>query len=356
MTIETLKPSKVKKAIQVAFATKRAVFIWGPPGIGKSSVVQQVSQENGYDFVDVRLSQMAPEDIRGVPVIHDMGSEKTVRWTLPYFFPRDPNSKVVLFFDEMNAAAPSVQAAAYQIVLDRKIGEYTLPENTVIIAAGNRETDRGVVFKMPTPLANRFIHLEMCVDFNDFYQYGVDNNFHRDVIAFLNFKKEMLYKFDPNSASRGFPTPRSWNFVSDILNSGVAFADDELTALIAGAIGSGAAIEFVEYRKETANIPSIPKILSGEIKEIPNKEISIQYAVMTAICYELAQIHKTKSKSDYVKALDNVLAFMMANFIPELVIFGICSIMRTYKLPIPDKNLSNWNTFISRYKDLIVNF
>ena len=104
---------------------------------------------------------------------------------------------IVLFLDEMNSAAPSVQAAAYQLILNRRVGTYKLPDNVMIVAAGNREADKGVTYRMPAPLANRFIHLELAVDFGDWFQWAVDNNIHKDVVGYLTFAKKDLYDFDP---------------------------------------------------------------------------------------------------------------------------------------------------------------
>jgi MoxR-like ATPase len=172
---------------------------------------------------------------------------------------------VVLFLDELNSAAPSVQAAAYQLILNRRIGKYALPKNVVMVAAGNRESDKGVTYRMPTPLANRFIHQEMKVDFASYQEWAVNNNIHKDVVGYLSFAKQDLYDFDAKSASRAFATPRSWTFVSELLEDEDS-DDDTLMNLVAGTIGEGLAVKFMAHRKIAGRMPKPEDILSWQRK------------------------------------------------------------------------------------------
>ena len=149
------------KSIKVAFKKQRPIFLWGPPGVGKSDIVQQITDDAGGYMFDLRLGQMDPTDLRGIPYFNkELG---VMDWAPPIDLPSPEFAKdypmITLFLDEMNAAAPSVQAAAYQLILNRRIGKYVLPDNVVVIAAGNRESDKGVTYRMPTPLANRFVHV-----------------------------------------------------------------------------------------------------------------------------------------------------------------------------------------------------
>ena len=155
-------------------------------------------------------------------IIRDVGTQE-----LPNAELAKKHKHIILFLDEMNSAAPAVQAAAYQLILNRKVGQYTLPDNVLIVAAGNREADKGVTYRMPAPLANRFVHLELRVDFDDWFAWAVapQNNIHSDVVGYLTFAKKDLYDFDPKSPSRSFATPRSWSFVSELLEDD----DDEQT-------------------------------------------------------------------------------------------------------------------------------
>ena len=217
----TVTPNKAKNSIRRALRKKRPVFLWGPPGIGKSEVVEQITNDlpNSH-LIDIRLSLWEPTDIKGIPYF-DSNQGKMV-WGAPSELPDEEMASaydnIVLFLDEMNSAAPSVQAAAYQLILNRKVGQYKLPDNVMIVAAGNREADKGVTYRMPAPLANRFVHLELAVDFDDWFEWAVENNIESDVIGYLQFAKQDLYTFDPKSPSRSFATPRSWSFVSELLD------------------------------------------------------------------------------------------------------------------------------------------
>ena len=208
-----------RKSVMKCFAKRRPLFLWGPPGIGKSEVVAQITQNLGGFMIDLRLGQMDPTDIRGIPFYNkELGR---MDWAPPIDLPDEELASqypiVVLFMDEMNSAAPAVQAAAYQLVLNRRIGKYRLPDNVVMVAAGNRESDKGVTYRMPTPLANRFVHVEMRADFATWQDWAVTNGIHKDVVGYLSFAKQDLYDFDAKSSSRAFATPRSWTFVSELL-------------------------------------------------------------------------------------------------------------------------------------------
>ena len=232
----TVSPNNAKKAIIRAFKKKRPLFVWGPPGIGKSDIVHQIGDSMEALVIDIRLSLWEPTDIKGIP--YYAANDNTMKWAPPTELPDAKTAKkhkwIILFLDEMNSAAPAVQAAAYQLILNRKVGSYVLPDNVLIVAAGNRDADKGVVYRMPAPLANRFVHLEMKVDFDDWFQWATENKIHTDVVGYLTFAKKDLYDFDPKSPSRSFATPRSWSFVSELLEDD----DDENTTtdLVSGAV------------------------------------------------------------------------------------------------------------------------
>ena len=271
----TVTSVQARKSLLRAFSKKRPLFLWGPPGIGKSELVADIAQELGGYMIDLRLGQMEPTDIRGIP-FYNKDSGK-MDWAEPVDLPTKEFASqypiVVLFLDEMNSAAPSVQAAAYQLILNRRCGKYFLPDNVVMVAAGNRESDKGVTYRMPTPLANRFIHQEMRVDFASYQEWAVNNNIHKDVVGYLSFAKQDLYDFDPKSASRAFATPRSWTFVSQILEDEDG-DDDTIMNLIAGTVGEGLAVKFMAHRKVAGRMPKPEDILSGKEKDLNVKEVS----------------------------------------------------------------------------------
>jgi len=359
MSVEhrTVTAVGARKSIQKCFAKKRPMFLWGPPGIGKSEVVAQITQDLGGFMIDLRLGQMDPTDIRGIPFYNrELGK---MDWAPPIDLPDEELASqypiVVLFMDEMNSAAPAVQAAAYQLVLNRGIGRYRLPDNVVMVAAGNRESDKGVTYRMPTPLANRFVHVEMRADFATWQEWAVQNGEHKDVVGYLSFAKQDLYDFDAKSSSRAFATPRSWHFVSELL------ADEDLddataTDLIAGTIGEGLAVKFMAHRKISGKLPRPDDILSGKEKELQVKEVSAMYSLVISLCYELKdalEVRRVTDKEFHAMA-DNFFGYMMKNFETELVVMGARIALTTYNLPFQPTKLKNFDEFHQRYGKYIL--
>jgi ATPase family associated with various cellular activities (AAA) len=345
----TVGPKAAKKSLRKAFKNKRPIFMWGPPGIGKSDIIKQLGAELDAHVIDVRLSLWEPTDIKGIPYFDS--NDGTMRWAPPSELPSKEfatnHKSIVLFLDEMNSAAPSVQAAAYQLVLNRRVGTYELPDNVVIVAAGNRETDKGVTYRMPAPLANRFVHLELAVDWDDWFDWAAENKVHKDVVGFLTFSKKDLYDFDPKSSSRAFATPRSWSFVSELLVDDDTDADT-LTDLTAGAIGEGLAIKFMAHRKIASKMPNPTDILSGKVKKMDSKEISAMYSLTVSLCYELKDSCDKKAK-DWNSQVNNFFQFMMDNFETELVIMGTKLALSTYKLPLDPDEINCFDDFHAKF-------
>ena len=345
----TVTPNKAKNALSIAMKKKRPIFLWGPPGIGKSDVVKQITDSlSNSHLIDIRLSLWEPTDIKGIPYF-DANQGKMV-WGAPSELPDEEFAKafdnIVLFLDEMNSAAPAVQAAAYQLILNRRVGQYKLPDNVIIVAAGNREADKGVTYRMPAPLANRFIHLEMAVNFDDWFQWAVNNKIHKDVVGYLNFAKKDLYDFDPKSPSRSFATPRSWAFVSELLEEDTD--ENTTTDLVAGAVGEGLAVKFMAHRKVAANMPNPTDILAGKVKEMSTKEISAMYSLTVSLCYELKEASDANDKKFDTK-VNNFLRFAMDNFDTELVVMGIKLALTQYSLPIDPDEVECFDEFHDRY-------
>jgi hypothetical protein len=261
---------------------------------------------------------------------------------------------VVLFLDELNSAAPSVQAAAYQLILNRRIGKYVLPKNVVLVAAGNRESDKGVTYRMPTPLANRFIHQEMKLDFTAWQDWAVTHNIHKDVIGYIVYAKQDLYYFDPKSASRAFATPRSWSFVSEILSDEDG-DDDTITNLIAGTVGEGLAVKFMSHRKVASRMPKPEDILKGKVDTLDVKEVSAMYSLVISMCYELKDAVANKvSDKEFHEMSDNFFAYMMKNFETELVVMGARIALTVYNLPFQPTKLKNFDEFHKRFGKYIL--
>ena len=357
-TIETRTVSADEAFVRIkrCFEKKRPVFLWGPPGIGKSELVKSIADSFGNSYmIDLRMGLMEPTDLRGIPFYNkDSG---LMEWAPPIDLPTEEFAAqfdfVVLFLDEMNSAPPSVQAAGYQLILNRRIGNYVLPDNVVIIAAGNRESDKGVTYRMPSPLANRFIHLEMRVDYESWFNWAVINGISADVTGYISFEKQDLFDFDPRAASRSFSTPRSWVFVSELLEDD--YSDDAvLTDLVAGTVGEGAAIKFMAHRKIAGSLPRVEDILSGKVTELKVNEISAMYSLVISMCYELKDQHKKLDSAKWHSMADYFFSFMMDNFKTELVVMGAKVALTTYNLPLQPGKLKNFDRFHKQYGKYIM--
>ena len=345
----TVSPNGAKASITHALKKKRPIFLWGPPGIGKSDIVSQICNTfSNSHLIDIRLSLWEPTDIKGIPYFDS--NSGTMVWGAPSELPTEEFAAqfdhIILFLDEMNSAAPSVQAAAYQLILNRRVGTYKLPDNVMIVAAGNREADKGVTYRMPAPLANRFIHLELAVNFDDWFQWSVVNNINTDVVGYLTFAKKDLYDFDPKSPSRSFATPRSWTFVSELLDDDL----DEATTtdLVSGAVGEGLALKFMAHRKVAASMPNPSDILAGKVREMKSKEISAMYSLTVSLCYELKEA-SDKNDKKFDDKVNNFLRFSMDNFDTELVVMGIKLALTQYSLPIDPDEVQCFDEFHERY-------
>jgi hypothetical protein len=354
----TVTSVQARKAILKAFKVKRPVFLWGPPGIGKSEVVSEITEELGGFMIDLRMAQMEPTDIRGIPFFNkDIGK---MDWAPPVDLPDEDLSSqypiVVLFLDEMNSAAPAVQAAGYQLILNRRVGKYKLPDNVVIVAAGNRDSDKGVTYRMPMPLANRFLHIEMRPDFASWQNWAVNKGIHKDVVGYLSFAKQDLYDFDSKSSSRAFATPRTWCFVSDLLNDEEDTDSDTLFNLVAGSVGEGLAVKFMAHRKVAGQMPEPSDILAGKVKELRVKEVSAMYSLTISLCYELkdALDNKRVNTKQFHEMADNFFSYIMANFETELVVMGAKVALKTYRLPIEPSQLKHFDDFHKKYGKYIV--
>jgi ATPase family associated with various cellular activities (AAA) len=351
----TVTAVQARKSLLKAFKVKRPLFLWGPPGIGKSELVENITKDLGGYMIDLRLGQMEPTDIRGIPFYNkDIGK---MDWAPPVELPDEELASqypiVVLFLDELNSAAPSVQSAAYQLILNRRIGKFRLPDNVVMVAAGNRESDKGVTYRMPTPLANRFIHQEMKVDFASWQEWAVLHKIHKDVVGYLSFAKQDLYDFDAKSASRAFATPRSWSFVSELLDD--ECDNDTLTNLIAGTVGEGLAVKFMAHRKVASKMPNPLDILKGKVKDLNVKEVSAMYSLVISMCYELkAAVENKTPDKEFHDMADNFLGYMMKNFETELTVMGARIALTTYDLPFLPTKLKNFDEFHQRFGKYIL--
>lgn len=276
------------------FSAFPSVMLWGAPGVGKSQAVRQIAKELEREtgkrtaVTDVRLLLFNPIDLRGIPTAN---ADKTLAvWLKPKIFDMDPSDKVIniLFLDEISAAPQSVQAAAYQITLDRVVGEHALPDNCIVIAAGNRVTDKSVAYKMPRALANRLMHFEAEISVDGWREWAVSNGINDKVVGFLGFARDFLLKEGDDDLA--YPTPRSWEMVSNVLNT-VEGDVEAAYPFIAGLVGAGTAIEFSGWCRVYDKLPDIADIFKGKPSPVPNTTDAL-YALTSAMT-AYAREHKT---------------------------------------------------------------
>lgn len=453
-TVESLRPSETYEALEGLFNVRRAPFIWGPPGIAKSSIVELLANNHDVAFIDVRLSNMEPTDLRGIPYPVVEHGVHGIRWSAPLVMPRDldeehivevdaieriirffnpkgdnevaycqnPQIEVksltvglvaevvsppkkgqdrfivrlvkpedvgkpeaeahagkvryavtgkttaVLILDEFNSAPPSVQAAAYQLILNFRIGEYIVPKGVFMVAAGNRETDKGVTYRMPTPILNRFVsHIEMTHDKDDWLKWAAESMIHPQVLGYITAFPEQLFQQNFASMSRGFATPRSWHAVSDILHGAAPKISNErvLRHLIIGALGYGAGAPFFAFRERAAGLPSPEAILSGQLTEIgQDTSIELAYALVTAMCHnlkhdatkmlqEVPTANQHPAYQDWLKRADRYFGFMMNNFKPDVVTMGAKLAFDRYDLPMSFREMPNMLKLAKEFRSLI---
>src|SRR3989344_1760135 len=298
-----MRPREVSAFLKsiVHYPGAPSVFIWGPPGVGKSRVCRQVTTEEKIDFVDLRLALMDPTDLRGIP-IPENGKAK---WLPPSALPTE--GRGILFLDELNLAPPLVQASAYQLVLDRKLGEYELPKDWCVIAAGNKIEHGANAYRMAVPLRNRFVHIDFETHVDDWREWAIRSGVKSEVIEFISFRPDLLFQFDPRRHENAFPTPRSWEFASKILKSQNGLSNEIVHKVIEGTVGMGAAAEFKGYLQIRADLPAINSILNG--KDYIPDQVDVACALATALVIQsnTEQIDRVLRYSEKLQAEVTVL-------------------------------------------------
>ncbi|WP_456412380.1 AAA family ATPase [Thiolapillus sp.] len=308
-----MRPAQLLTVLDCEFASTAEghhtpVMLWGPPGVGKSQIVAQIAAKHHVPVIDIRLSQMEPSDLRGIP----FRTGDTVEWAVPGILPNAARhgAQGILFLDEITSAPPSVSAAAYQLILDRRLGEYEVPPGWAIFAAGNRQGDRGVTYTMPAPLANRLSHFEMETNLDDWVTWAWNNGIDERVIAFLRFRPELLFDFDAAHNPVAFPSPRSWEFAHRSLQK---FGNQP--ALLPGAlqacVGPAAGIELHAFIDSLEQMPDLDHILQGKEVPVPD-EIDLQYAVATALVGRAIRI---RAQADANEMIGRILDY--ANRFPQ---------------------------------------
>ena len=291
-----MRPSQIASALGYLIDANQPVMLHGSPGVGKSDVVRQIVKQRGIELIDLRLSQLDPVDLRGVPSVDT--KKHITSWNTPSFLPTD--GKGILFLDEINSAAQATQAAAYQLVLDRKLGDYVMPPGWTIIAAGNRSTDRAIVNQMSTALKNRFTHLNYEVNNDDWCDWALRSNIAVEVLGFIRFRPMLLNEFEQRNDSKeerervqrlkdaqAFATPRSWEFLSKVVQQKPS-ADIEYE-LYTGIVGEGAAAEFMGYLKYYRDLPNLDALLMNPGAAKVPEEPATLYALATGLATKATQ-------------------------------------------------------------------
>lgn len=291
-----------KEFISTIHGHHTPVMLWGAPGVGKSQIILQVAQKHQVPLIDIRLSQMEPSDLRGIP----FRSNELVEWAVPAMLPdtKRHGAQGILFLDEITSAPPSVSAAAYQLILDRKLGQYEVPEGWAIFAAGNRQGDRGVTYTMPAPLANRFSHFDFEIHLDDWVAWAYKNDIDDRIIAFVRFRPELLFDFDPAHNPVAFPSPRSWEFAHRALQKFEHNPELRLGGFQA-CVGPAAGIELNAFISNLDQLPDIDAIIRGEDVGAPT-EIDLQYAVASSL---IGRAIKAKGSSDAEKIFGHILDY-----------------------------------------------
>lgn len=276
------------------------LMLWGAPGVGKSTLVREICEQQGIDFIDIRLAQREPVDLRGLPVPKD----DHVDWLLAGEWPRDPESRGVILFDELSAADRTLQAAAYEIILDRRLGDlYKLPSGWLVMGAGNRSGDRAVAYSFSSALANRFCHLNLEPDVEQWCQWAQQQGIDPKIIGFLKFAPEYFFKLDDQTSSeQGWPSPRSWERTARVLATAerLRLNAQQQRLMVNGLIGPGAAAALFAYLDSTEALPDVRAMLRGQVPvEVPRSNDTLY-----AFCAAVAHFMWRGSKQEVAKHLD----------------------------------------------------
>lgn len=329
------------------------ILLRSAPGVGKSTIVREVAEKLGIGFIDIRLSQMEPVDLRGLPVPnHD---DKSVEWYVTSDLPRDPKSKGIILFDEITAADRSLQVASYELILDRRLGKlYKLPDGWYIVAAGNRTIDKAVSTTMSSALANRFLHFDVEADIESWREWAVQHDIHPSVVGYLSFKPDMLHKMTGQNVEQGWPSPRSWERVSNIIN----MFDDEhvLRKAIYGLVGPAAGLEFFEFHKLNDQFDDVLKIMTdpkAKVK-IPTK-IDRRHAMASAATYLVWNSDDEEETKKRVDGLYRIALEMTPDFATMIFMNAMLGNKRVSKIDAIKKIAASklYPTFKKKFEDAL---
>jgi hypothetical protein len=288
MSVE-ISASAMVDALNSVLTSGLTPMLVGSPGIGKSDIVKSVAKMHNLKLIDMRLAQSDPTDLNGFPTLQQDGTR--MDYAPPTTFPLENMDKVpqgydgwLLFLDEINAAPPAIQAAAYKLVLDRQIGAHNIHKRVAIVCAGNKATDKAIVNRLSTAMQSRMIHLNLMVDTASWLDWANSNNIDHRVISFIKYRPELLHKFNPNHADDTFASPRTWEFLSKIISGKVKFNRTDHAVLV-GTVGEGPATEFRAFCAVYKDLPDIETMINNPGSITIPKEPGHQYAITTLISH-----------------------------------------------------------------------
>jgi len=370
MEVFEVNHTELKAFIKKCLENQLSLYMWGTIGIGKSETANEVSKERAgqfnreyvcwnkiskeekikvaenpekyYFFMDIRLSQLDPSDLRGLPALN---GKDTVEWKVPFwlYVATLPKAMGTIFLDEMNLSPPSIQASGYQLILDRAIGEVTLSDGVGVIAAGNRISDKANVYDMAKPLQNRFNHVTLRVPkIEDWTQWAITHNVDARIIAFLNARPQLLMgKLDSKSGDVAFPTPRTWGkFCSKLIKGETSL--DNLMALASASVGTGAATEFTAFIKLQKSI-NLQELLKKPETAKDIKETDLLYSVVGLI----AEWYDSHNKTEDLDKLLQISNNLQAEF--AILLLRICKEKHLPQFRRDVSKLESWKQTWKKY-------
>jgi hypothetical protein len=340
--------------IEQMLKIRRPVMLWSQPGLGKSDLIKQIGKKTGRNVIDVRMQTMDPTDLRGIPY---KGPNDRLIWATPSMFPTDPNDTSIVFFDEINTTSPSNQAAAMQLMLDHRVGEYEFPKGVSLLAAGNRESDKAAAQRMPSALSNRLIHLDLGFHFETWRDWAFEYNQHPLVVGFLSAFNNYANTFNAKTNSKTYATPRTWAFVSQIL--GTDLPEDLMMDAIAGTVGTDVMLAFRSHRKYASKLPNPDDVLTGKVEKLADdaKDISLQHALSVSLLYRLNQFFQTVdretgdtiTKKEWYKLADNLVRFVDSNFEPEIAMMTVkVAVSDPFRMPFHNTEMPAHRAFFTK--------
>jgi hypothetical protein len=310
------------------------IWIWGPPGVGKSGITHQVRAALNWLYVDVRASTVDPVDLRGLPTIAKRDGIEVAYWCPPSFLPTREDWTGLVFLEELAQGNQAVQASMLQLCLDRRIGDYVLPAGARIVAASNNMQDRAGANRIITPLLNRFTHLDLELSNDDWQLWANEHGISPEVRSFLQWKPNLLLQFDPASNVKAFPSPRSWEFVNDHIE-GNDIVGSCLQQVVAGTIGEGPAAEFLGYLQIYRELPDLDIVLANPTTTtIPVSKPAVMYALSGAMA------EKTKTMDE--KGMQALATFYNRKDMPGE--FSALTLLNVFQANRVKDNDGKWKT------------